>query len=305
MEELVAAIADSVPADERAEMARLVGLGLPPITSRDVLAVMLGVNAGLLWSFEQSPSKHYRTFSIPKGAGRQRAIVAPRVGLKILQKWLSVQIQKRYRAPPHVFGFVQGRSHIDAANCHRQSRWVYSVDIRDFFPATPLSAVSQALGAIGYGVATAEMLARMLCFRGHLAQGAPSSPVLSNLAFSSIDAQLHDVATRFGLRLSRYADDVVFSGQGDFPNELADVVASLLDNSPWAWAPEKTEFLQLPDRLKVHGLLVHGEAARLTKGYRNKIRAYTHLLKTGRVREDDSGRLKGHVNYGSQVLAAK
>lgn len=57
----------------------------------------------------------------------------------------------------------------------------------------------------------------------------------------------------------------------------------------------------LPNRLKVHGLLVHGEKVRLTKGYRNRIRAYKHLYGKDKIKDEDVKRIVGHITYASQV----
>lgn len=300
--ELSAALGDLVASAEIAEVERLASLGLPPVSSRSVLATMLGINPGLIWSFEYRPVKHYRVFTIPKGKRGRREIIAPKVAIKVVQKWLSVQLQRVYVPPKHVFGFVPGRSHIEAAQQHRLSRWIYSVDIKDFFPSTPLEIVAAAFQNIGYGEEASQILARLCCYNGRLAQGAPSSPVISNLAFSGIDHALAEISARFDVRLSRYADDIVFSGARDVPEGLPEEVNNIFQGKPWTLSPEKTELNQLPHRLKVHGLLVHGNQVRLTKGYRNKLRAYAHLMRNGRISEDDSRRVSGHLRYAQQIM---
>ena len=154
---------------------------------------------------------------------------------------------------------------------------------------------------MGFNQLGAKVVACLACFQGNLAQGAPSSPVLSNICFSDLDQQLADVAAKYRVRMSRYADDIVFSGVKDFPTQLQEDVLSLFPPSPWKLAEHKTSVDVLPNRLKVHGLLVHGEKIRLTKGYRNQMRAYQHLMDQGTIRESDRARIRGHLSYAAAV----
>lgn len=296
---LLRSLGEEVGASEREEILRLNQLGLPPISSRLLLAALIGVNPGLIWSFCKRPNKHYRIFRIPKGK-QFRTITAPRVALKIIQKWLSVQLQKHYVAPDHVFGFVPGRSHLLAAQRHSSAEWIVSVDVHSFFSTTPQKNVEEAFLQLGYNAQSAQLFGQLTCFLGNLAQGAPTSPIISNMCFAHLDARMHALAIEHGARLTRYADDIVFSGIGIIPENLLPAIQQVFSGSPWALAEEKTEVAQLPNRLKVHGLLVHGENIRLTKGYRNRLRAYAHLKKSNAVLTDAS-KIEGHLQYGRSV----
>jgi len=300
VDDLVLSLGSDVTPAEVADIRRLVALDLPPVISRDVLATIMGVNPGLIWSMERRPHKYYRYFPIKKGVG-VRHIFAPRVALKIIQKWLSYQFAKKYEAPPHVFGFVAGRSHLQAASVHCGANWVYSVDIRDFFPSITSDVLSSTLMELGYNDLSSDLIVKLCCLNDRLAQGAPTSPALSNLVFREMDGRLVEIAAHLGARLSRYADDIVFSGTQQFPENLPTCVAEIFAGQPWQLAPEKTETSILPHRLKVHGLLVHGDKVRLTKGYRNRIRAYEHLQAKGQIIEEDARRVGGHLMYARQV----
>lgn len=271
-----------------------------PITSKEVLATMLGVNPGIIWSLINRRSRHYRRFSIPKGRGR-RDIVAPKIGLKIIQKWISVQLQARATFADHVFGFIPGISHVDAAAQHTEAKWIYSVDLENFFPSTPEDFVATSLSIFGYDFDSAGLIASLCCFGGGLAQGAPSSPVLSNISMAGMDGSLSALATELGIRVTRYADDITFSSTGVFPDALPNRIEELFIGTPWRIAAEKTHFAIAPQRLKVHGLMVNGNSVKLTKGYRNRLRAYRHLVNSNRCRQEDMARLSGHLRYSQHV----
>ncbi|MEP0474933.1 MAG: reverse transcriptase family protein [Nisaea sp.] len=294
------ALYGQIPLENYRRIERVYEAGLPPCISDDAIAVILGINPGLAWSLANRPAKHYNTFPVKKGK-KIRDISAPRIALKILQKWLSVQLAQIYSAPDHVHGFVPGRSHLSAAQAHLRAKWMFSIDIKDFFPSIDDTTVSQELMNLGYDVHSAKHVTKIVTFKNELPQGAPTSPVISNICFSKIDMKLYELAKKYDVRLTRYADDIVFSGLYDFPKNLQNCVCSIFENSKFDIAKNKTEIAHYPRRIKVHGLLVSGEKLRMTRGYRNKIRAYKHLLKNKNIQEVDVARIIGHVNFSNHI----
>jgi len=143
----------------------------------------------------------------------------------------------------------------------------------------------------------------LCCYGDGLAQGSPASPVLSNLVFRQADKELIQLACDFGARYTRYADDIVFSGTAEVPAQLDVKIRQIIECHGWKIAPKKQWLARLPNRLRVHGLLVHGEVPRLTKGYRNRIRAFKHMLAAGRVSDKDIQKIKGHLAYAKSVDA--
>lgn len=298
--ELLKALGNEPNGEEIEAIQRLDALGLPPVTSRHVLGTMFGISPSLIWSMQTRTARYYRSFSIPKGKGK-RNIDAPRVGLKIIQKWLSVHLDRFFATPSHVHGFVKGRSYINAASAHAGATWILSVDIKDFFQTTPLLTVQENLMSLGFEKRGAELIANLACLRGYLAQGSPLSPVLSNICFKNLDEKLSELADAYGTRLTRYADDIVFSSTSEYPAGLKEELLKLFDSSPWKLAAEKTELSIHPLRRKVHGLLVHGEIIRLTKGYRHRLRAYRHLLAKNSISDEDLSRVKGHLAHAAYI----
>lgn len=277
--------------------------GLPPVTSVASLSVMTGFNPGFIWSIFTRPRKHYRTFAIPKGNGSSpRVINAPKVGLKAIQSWLSLHWVKKYDHHPNSFGFIPGRSHAHAAKCHVGAEWVISVDIENFFPSVQEDRVLQALLNLGYkDVHGTTLLTKLLCLNGALSQGSPASPVMSNVVLRSLDERLAALAMEVGAVFTRYADDIVFSGKGQLPSNLLGNAIAEITSDGWTVANDKIYCSSLPARLKVHGLLVHGASVRLTKGYRNRIRAYRHLLSQGKISQEDMKSVLGHISYADFV----
>jgi retron-type reverse transcriptase len=285
------------------DIERLIGLGLPPAASVRVLACLFGYSPEFVGALNRKPERYYRSFYIRKGS-KQREIHAPKVGLKVIQKWLGWHLGRALKFDDAVYGFVAGRSAPMAAAVHLGANWVYSVDLVDFFPSTPMQKVADALHEIGYSNHAASLISSLCCYRAHLSQGSPASPVLSNLVFSRWDGVLKEIAAKTHSRYTRYADDIVFSGIGSPPNDLESQVRSVINDSGWKIAEGKERLSKLPQRLKVHGLLVHGAILRLTKGYRNRIRAISHLIERGRVEDADMPKFLGHLAYVRSVEKA-
>jgi retron-type reverse transcriptase len=294
------ALGDDVAALYWPQLSRLAEARLPPIESVRALACLFGVSSKFVGALNRNPERYYRSFVIRVGRKR-REIQAPKVGLKVFQKWFGTHLSAALEFAPHVFGFVPGKSAPQAAAAHAGAQWVYSVDLRDFFPSVPRPRVVQALRDIGYSPRGANLAATLCCFRNGLAQGSPASPVLSNLVFREEDLALARLADELSVRLTRYADDVVFSGTGAVPAELRMRVKTLLRDRGWEIHTKKERLAVLPQRLKVHGLVVHGHTPRLTKGYRNRIRAFRHLQRSGRLRPEDAPRIAGHLHYADSV----
>ena len=300
VEELVEALGLTSDDPEAIQIRALSARGLPPVTSKHGLATIFGVNPGLVWSLANRPHRYYRTFDIPKGRGT-RKITAPRVALKIIQKWIGYHLARAIPSPDHVHGFVPGRSHIGAAHVHRGAEWALSVDISNFFQTTPAKLVGNTLRRLGYDEAGADLVTSLTCYLGVLAQGAPSSPALSNLCFAETDAQLVRLSGHHACKITRYADDVVLSGQGSLPATLRDDLQQVFETTPWNLSSAKESIQPLKGRIKIYGLIVHGPSVRLTKGYRNKVRAYAHILSKRGDQATDRRKLNGHVQYAQHV----
>lgn len=282
------------------EICRLIENGLPPVVSIRSLAVLFGLSSSFVGALYKNPEKYYRVFEIRKGR-KTRVIQAPKVALKVIQKWFGTHLGDSIVLDDAIFGFVKGRSSAKAAARHCNAKWVFSIDIENFFQSTPIQMVEQELVRVGYSQHGAEVISKLCTYNGKLSQGSPASPVLSNLVFRQADKELIALASYYRIRYTRYADDIVFSGTDEFPEDIRDKSISIIQSYGWTISENKTFFASSPQRLKVHGLLVHRDNPRLTKGYRNRIRAYKHLIAMGKVREPDILILKGHISYAKSV----
>jgi RNA-directed DNA polymerase len=92
----------------------------------------------------------------------------------------------------------------------------------------------------------------------HLPQGAPSSPALANLSAYRLDRRLAGLAARLGARYSRYADDLVLSGDGRLraPGVRA-FVAAIAAEEGFRVNVAKTNLTTRAGRQRVAGIVVN------------------------------------------------
>lgn len=170
----------------------------------------------------------YTQSMLAKKRGGKRLIEAPSFELKKIQKILNKYLQIAYRdfKPEGVFGFVigdkksSGESNIVLnAVPHIAKKHLLNVDLTDFFntiQAFRIKAVFKA-NPFKFSDHLATVLALLTTFKGHLPQGAPTSPVLSNFACYDLDVSIQSYCKQHGIHYTRYADDLTFSA--DFPLE--------------------------------------------------------------------------------------
>jgi RNA-directed DNA polymerase len=300
------AASHSLPSDAVQTLNELIALRLPPVASVESLSLLFGFSPGLVGAMVRNPNRYYRAFEIRSGS-RTRRIYTPKVALKIIQRWFGYHLSHAVALSDHVHGFVPKRSTVTAARQHCPAQWVLSLDIRDFFGSVTADRVFACLDGLGYPRPAAHLMTDLCTMhlvggRRGLPQGAPSSPVLANLAFRETDAKLESFAKERGLRISRYADDISVSGHQPPDPELQSEIGRLIERDGWVIAQNKTRLSRLPIRHpRVLGLLVDQPVPRLPKRYRNRLRMMRYMLKTLNLTEEERAEFAGHVAYAESI----
>lgn len=261
--------------------------------------------------------KRYRSFSIPKKNGGQRVISAPCRGLMSILTYLNVMFEAIYEPAPCVCGFVIGKSVVDNANNHIGKNYVFNLDMKDFFPSIQQARVWARLQAAPYNIKkdVANVIAGLCCMKTDdgrfvLPQGAPTSPILTNMICERLDRRLTGLAKRFGLNYSRYADDITFSSMhfvystdGDFMKELNRIVS----DEHFSLNEKKTRLQKNDVRQEVTGITVN-EKANVTRKYIREIRQLLFIWNKYGY-NDAYGKFypkykaeKGHIKKGEPVL---
>lgn len=280
-------------------------LGLPPILTLRHLAQLTGANYSYLRDIITRQHDGYRSFAIKKRGGGQRSIAAPEPMLAAVQRWIATKIL--LKRPVHYASqaYSLGASSINCAKRHLCARWLIKVDIHDFFESISERRAYFVFRECGYQPLVSFELAR-LCTRathreqrledewyvnrtnvppglvayksstlGHLPQGAPTSPMLSNLTSKALDDNLQKLADKYGLLYTRYSDDITFSTGEQLTRKAANTLVIEAQHILAAFGHElhrrKVTIAPPGARKVVLGLLVDGTSLKLTRNFRNRV----------------------------------
>ena len=183
--------------------------------TKEMLAAALGtrLNRLVYYLYVVPDSERYTKKCILKKSGKVRNVAAPRSGLKFIQRNLASILNTSVPQKSCVHGFVPKKSIISNASVHLKRNFVINLDLKDFFPSINFGRVLGLFKSapFNFNDEVAVTLAQICCFEGSLPQGAPSSPIISNLICRSLDNDLMRLAKSLKLSYSRYADDITFS----------------------------------------------------------------------------------------------
>jgi RNA-directed DNA polymerase len=175
-------------------------------------------------------SYRYKEFHITKRNGTLRAIHHPSKQLKAIQRALLSLVVSRFPVHPSALAYRTGiNGPLRHARTHEKSRYLLRMDFREFFASIKGADISSWLTGNQFVLSTwpwwtpadTKLVVALVCRKGELTIGAPTSPSLSNAICFDLDLQLAEVATQRGATYSRYADDICFST--DAPNVLREV----------------------------------------------------------------------------------
>jgi RNA-directed DNA polymerase len=277
--------------------------------------------------------RHYRYSWRPSARRPARLIEAPKDRLKLIQRRILRRVLAPVPVSPIAHGFVPGRSALTAAEVHVGSDVLVQVDLASFFPSVGYGRVRAIFDALGYRSAVAADLAGLTTIATplavlrsrpmpsaptsaqlddrfyadrrltspHLPQGAPTSPALANLACWRLDRRLIGLANAFDAKVTRYADDITFSGGFWLRGGRRDLLALLrkiVAEEGFALAGGKTRVTTQSGRQQVLGLVVN-ERRGISRSQRDLLEAIlTNCVRTGPTAQNRAG----HPNFRAHLL---
>jgi hypothetical protein len=273
---------------------------MPQLETVGDLAAWLDVHAGqLAWLADvQSRERraddrrlrHYTYAWIARPGAPVRLLEQPKARLKAIQRRLLRELLVHIPAHGAAHGFVPGRSVIGHAAAHAGAPAILRFDVEDFFVSLAAGRVYGILRTAGYSEAVAHTLTG-LCTNAvppgvwadipvphdpelqrahallgrrlaapHLPQGAPTSPLLANLCAFSLDRRVAGLAAELGATYTRYADDLVLSGDRGLARHAqrtTTTVRAIVADEGLRLNARKTQVMTAAGRQRVAGVVVN------------------------------------------------
>jgi len=180
------------------------------IKRRKDLCRILNVSMGDLRTL--ADQSMYSVKDIITKKGKARHTETPVKSLRAVHERLT-KLLMSIEPPSFLFCPVKGRSQIDNALRHRNSKVICTLDIRDYFPSTPASKVAWFfLKEMECAPDVSAILSRIICRNGRLPTGSPVSSVAAFYAFFGMWNEIAAIAIKNDCLVSVYMDDLTISG---------------------------------------------------------------------------------------------
>ncbi len=164
----------------------------------------------------------------PDGTIKEREI-SPSVGLlKVAQINLKKFLNHRIVLPDNIHGGVPGKSTVTHTDAHKGNKHFFYTDLEKFYPSISSRRVYNALVDQNFSPDISRILTKLVTYKGHVPQGAPTSNVISNIVFLPIDRQLRAFCKKHGITYTRYVDDLLFSSPKPFLHSTGIIIGIII-----------------------------------------------------------------------------
>lgn len=221
----------------------LVSKNLPIIFDAFHLAHLVGIQPYRIINLIKDRNHLYNTYKIRKKCGGYRWIMSPISDLKNIQNWIKTNILEKVEVHESANGFAKERSIVSNAKKHIGKETILNLDLYRFFDTITEKRVYGLFKMLGYTEKLSFDLSRLLCVNppkpywkeikkenklnkkfiklkpSILPQGAPTSPMVSNILAKNLDMSIFEYCEKSNLSYTRYADDITISGdKKDLPD---------------------------------------------------------------------------------------
>jgi hypothetical protein len=216
---------------------------------------------------------------------------------------MNRKILQKYALSDCAFSYVSGKSIYAAASEFCGGKAVLKMDIKDFFPCITGQRVVGLYKSFGFTDSVAYILSQLSLRNNCIAQGAPTSPTISNLIMRRFDRQMKKLARSWEMGYLRYSDDIFFYKDKNFNHpKLTQLATQIVEHNGFAVNLSKTRYHPRGQPRITLGLLTHGDKPRIPGPTRKQYRAAFH--RASRDFEwayENEARLKGILEWYKSI----
>jgi len=278
----------------------------------------------------------YSKVDIPKKTGGKRTLRIPNIELKDIQYRLKAFIENNFQHHIHFtcHSYRKNKSIISNAYPHLGNEVLIKLDIKDYFQNITQTQIKEALylGSRSYSgnslyqdfcqhipkkLSDAKdyldfpenyaAIMRLVHTDKGLPQGAPTSPIISNLVLSKFDHEMFMVVKSMDGKYSRYSDDLTISFKTDESEKIRKVikfVESKLADYGFQLNKKKGKIhvLRKHQAQRICGITINSGKPTISRQHRRLIRAAKHNLKQGKEIQFSDNQLIGHDAFIQMVM---
>lgn len=273
--------------------------------------------------------------SIPKKTEGFRNLLIPNPALKKAQKKLQRFIEDRFESNIHFacHSYRTNKSIMTNAAPHIGNEVLIKLDIRNYFESITPEQVKKVL-TLGSGTyayqknfqgfnsyipeelsnardyldyeGNFETLIKLIHSNNGLPQGAPSSPIISNLVLSEFDHEMFSLIKSIDGKYTRYSDDISVSFKQDDKQKIAYVI-KMVDKKLCEYGFQlnkkkgKIHVLRKHQAQRICGITINSGLPTISRKQRRLIRAAQHNASKGLETTYTESQIQGHQSFHSYV----
>ena len=220
---------------------------------------------------------------------RTRQLNSTKIELKRIQKRILALLISHVEIPPYAFGGVPKKNNIKNAKYHQGNKYIFTTDLRSFFPSISHSRVFEVYCDNGYSPTVARILTKLTTYKYQLPQGVPTSTLLALLAFKPTGDRLNEYAIQHNLKFSIFVDDITISSKEDFKHLVPEIL-NIISMSGYKISHNKT-FYKTKNPI-VTGVKCQNNRIKLPQSIYKRISRFNNL---------NDSRYKGLIIYKKHV----
>ena len=159
-----------------------------------------------------------------EGKVKTREVNATKKELKQIQKRIYKLLIASIKLPDYAFGGIPKRDNISNAKYHQGKKYVFTTDLKSFFPSISHTQVFNVFIEHGFSPSVSRILTQLITYKYQVPQGVPTSTFIANLVFKKTGDKILDFARQNNIKFSIFVDDITLSSKVDFKDKIPNIL---------------------------------------------------------------------------------